>query len=263
MSNHITTLRDSSSDDDSESVQVHTWAPTPPIDDMFIPTKYCGTYISPVYIGVAGIIGAGKTTLCNTLSKRLGYRMSSEPVLTNPYLPLFYNNMDKYSFNMQIYMLGWRFKEHQRCVWSPDPIIQDRTIYEDVIFALMLYNQGHMTEMDYNNYRNVFESMLHFLHRPDLIIYLDVSPMISKERIVKRGRPCEQSITIDYLADLKSYYDDWMNSGVRGIPILHVNWNEPRESAIDDIISYICKLSRQVTMPCVTYLQTTPGTINT
>ena len=269
---HSSDDADSDSSSDGDILQSHIPRPLKrgsesypySISNDFIeaPSMYAGTYTSPPFIGIAGIIGAGKTTLCLELVARLGYLYSGEPVETNPYLPLFYADMDAYSYRMQMYMLGQRFKEHQRCVWSGKPIIQDRTIYEDVIFALMLHAQGRMSRLDYDTYRSIYESMLHFLHRPDVIIYLDVTPETAKERIAHRGRACEADIGIDYLSDLRKYYRDWLNTGVRGIPILHLDWNAPSPSAVNDIVTYLSKVSRQVTMPCVTYIGTTPGTVN-
>ena len=150
-------------------------------------------------IGISGIIGAGKSTLAKNLGILLEYDILLEPVETNEYLEKFYGNISKYAFPMQIYLLSHRFKQHQKIVWSGKNVVQDRTIYEDVIFAKMLRESDMMEELDFKTYVDLFSNMTNFLHRPDLIIYLDVEPEEALRRINERSRDCESNLTLDYL----------------------------------------------------------------
>ncbi len=177
-------------------------------------------------IGISGIIGVGKSTLCQKLSDQLGFKIMKEPVETNEYLDKFYENMSKYSFPMQIYLLNHRFKQHQQMVWSDDNIVQDRTIYEDVIFAKLLKDAGLMTDLDFKTYCDLFINMTNFLHRPDIIIYLDVEPEEALRRVQLRSRDCENSISLEYLKDLKKGYEDWLIDIGNRIPIIKLDWND-------------------------------------
>src|SRR5262249_5409980 len=163
------------------------------------------------FLVVAGNIGVGKTELTHRLSEELGWAAYYEPVVQNPYLDPFYENMPRWSFHLQIYFLSERFKAQVEIGKSPIPFIQDRTIYEDAeIFARTLRDQGSMTEVDYQNYTSLFGILVSFLRKPDLILYLKASPRVLMERIARRGRASEQSIGIDYIARLNHAYDDWM-----------------------------------------------------
>jgi deoxyadenosine/deoxycytidine kinase len=163
------------------------------------------------FLAIAGNIGVGKTELTNRLSEELNWAAYYEPVIQNPYLDAFYANMSRWSFHLQIYFLGERFKAQVEIGKSPLPFIQDRTIYEDAeIFARTLHDQGSMTDVDYENYVSLFHCMVGFLRRPDVILYLKASPETLMKRIAKRGRASEQSIGIDYIARLNNAYDDWM-----------------------------------------------------
>ena len=163
------------------------------------------------FLAIAGNIGVGKTELTTRLANELGWVAYYEPVIQNPYLDDFYADMSRWSFHLQIYFLSERFKAQVQIGSSPLPFIQDRTIYEDAeIFARTLRAQGSMTEVDYDNYVALFDCMVSFLRKPDLILYLKASPDTLMQRISRRGRPSEQSITIDYIARLNHAYDDWM-----------------------------------------------------
>ena len=163
------------------------------------------------FLAIAGNIGVGKTELTRRLSDELNWAAYYEPVIQNPYLDAFYENMSRWSFHLQIYFLSERFKAQVEISKSPLPFIQDRTIYEDAeIFAKTLHAQGSMTAVDYENYVALFNCMVGFLRKPDLILYLRASPEALMQRIAKRGRPSEQSITIDYIGRLTRAYDDWM-----------------------------------------------------
>ena len=163
------------------------------------------------FLAIAGNIGVGKTELTNRLSSELGWLAYYEPVIQNPYLDVFYADMPRWSFHLQIYFLSERFKAQVQIGSSELPFIQDRTIYEDAeIFAKTLTEQGSMTAVDYENYRALFGVLVSYLRKPDLIIYLKASPEVLMERIARRGRASEKGIGIDYIARLNRAYDDWM-----------------------------------------------------
>jgi deoxyadenosine/deoxycytidine kinase len=168
--------------------------------------------VNPGYfLAIAGNIGVGKTELTTRLSAELGWMAYYEPVIQNPYLDDFYADMSRWSFHLQIYFLSERYKAQVQIGSSALPFIQDRTIYEDAeIFARTLHEQGSMTDVDYRNYTSLFHVLVSFLRKPDLIIYLKASPEVLMERIARRGRASEKSISRDYIARLNQAYDDWM-----------------------------------------------------
>lgn len=186
--------------------------------DTFSPKHVC--------IGISGLIGAGKSTLTGQLGKLLNAKVLYEPVDENQYLSLFYKDMSRYSFPMQVYLLNHRYQQHQEMIWSKQNTIQDRTIYEDVIFAKMLRESGLMEELDFQTYRHLYENMSNYLHRPDLIIYLDVTPEKALERVKERSRGCETSLTVQYLSDLQKGYEEWLLDVEPRIPVLRLDWNE-------------------------------------
>lgn len=185
-------------------------------------------------IGISGIIGVGKSTLTNDIGNKLNCEILKEPVETNEYLSKFYEDMSKYAFPMQVYLLNHRFKQHQQMVWSDKCTIQDRTIYEDVIFAKMLNESKMIDDLDFQTYIGLFQNMSNFLHRPDLIVYLDVEPEEALRRINLRSRNCETGITIEYLRLLKIGYEDWLKDVTDRIPVLKIDWNTFRDT--DEII---------------------------
>lgn len=198
---------------------------------------YNSSYRRPPIIGISGIIGAGKTTLAGVLSRITGYDLIEEPVASNPYLPLFYANRTEYSFAMQVYLLSSRFRLHQNMVWrsltTGTGAIQDRTIYEDPIFALMLHKSRDMTCLDFETYSDLFKTMTSFLHKPDVLVYLDVSPACALDRVRRRGRECERSIGIGYLSSLRDGYEEWLRSGLYGVPVIRVEWTECNEAELE------------------------------
>lgn len=183
-----------------------------------------------LFIGVAGIIGAGKSTLARTLGEHLGMDVYYEPVEDNEYLADFYRDTPRYSFAMQVYLLNRRFRQHQEIIWRGRPAIQDRTIYEDSVFAKMLRDTGLMEPRDYETYVELFQNMSNFMCKPNVIIYLDVDPETSLARIKKRERDVESGITLDYLRALYKEYENFVRDISRVIPLIRVSWNEYRDA---------------------------------
>ncbi len=168
-------------------------------------------YTSKKFVAVAGNIGVGKSTLVRLLSERLGWQPFYEPVTENPYLPDFYRDMRAWAFHSQVFFLTHRLRIHRRLLDHPTSVIQDRSVYEDAeIFAENLYRQGMMAERDYRTYRDLYEVLVEFLPPPDLVIYLRASVDTLLRRIAKRGRDYEQDISADYLAQLNTLYEQWI-----------------------------------------------------
>ena len=170
-----------------------------------------------MHVAVAGNIGAGKTTLTKLLAKHYKWEPQLEDVVDNPYLDDFYNQMERWSFNLQVYFLNSRFRQVAQIRESGKDIIQDRTIYEDAhIFAPNLHAMGLMTNRDYENYRSLFDLMESFVEGPDLLIYLRSSIPNLVSQIHKRGRDYENSISIDYLSRLNERYEAWIHGYDKG-----------------------------------------------
>lgn len=166
-----------------------------------------------MHIAIAGNIGSGKTTLTKLLAARYGWTPRFELVDNNPYLEDFYHDMNRWSFNLQVYFLNKRFKEVVEISKSTDTIIQDRTIYEDAcIFAPNLHDQGYMSDRDFKNYTDLFNLMMSLVKKPQLMIYIRSSIPTLVKHIEKRGRDYEKSIRIDYLTGLQKRYDDWLST---------------------------------------------------
>ena len=164
-----------------------------------------------MHIAIAGNIGSGKTTLTKMLAAHYGWTPKFESVDFNPYLADFYKDMERWSFNLQIYFLNKRFKDVVDIAHSDEVIIQDRTIYEDArIFAPNLHDMGLMSSRDFENYSDLFNLMMSLVGTPDLLIYLKSSIRILISQIQKRGRDYEQSISIEYLTGLNEKYDNWI-----------------------------------------------------
>jgi deoxyadenosine kinase len=181
-------------------------------------------------LGISGIIGAGKTTLATHLGKVLDVPVYYEPVIDNEYLADFYADMKKYSFPLQIYLLNKRFRQHQQIIWQGKGGVQDRTIYEDSVFAKMLRDANLMEERDYRTYIELFNNMANFMRKPNLIVHLDVTPEESLERIRMRSRSCESTITLEYLTNLHKAYEEFIQEISRVIPVIRVNWSKFRSA---------------------------------
>ena len=164
-----------------------------------------------MHVAIAGNIGSGKTTLTKMLAAHYGWTPKFEPVDFNPYLADYYEDMERWSFNLQIYFLNKRFKDILDISKSDKVIIQDRTIYEDArIFARNLHDMGLMSTRDFENYTDLFDLMMSLVVLPDLMIYLRSSIPNLIAQIQKRGREYEKSIRIDYLTGLNEKYEDWI-----------------------------------------------------
>ena len=165
-----------------------------------------------MHIAIAGNIGSGKTTLTKMLASHYGWTPKYESVDYNPYLADFYEDMARWSFNLQIYFLNKRFKDVVEISRADDIIVQDRTIYEDAcIFAPNLHDMGLMSSRDFDNYRDLFDLMMSLVGKPDLLIYLRSSIPNLVSQIQKRGREYERGIRIDYLTGLNEKYENWIN----------------------------------------------------
>ena len=178
---------------------------------------------APKHIAVAGNIGAGKTTLTTMLAKHYKWTPHFEDVEHNPYLVDFYDEMQRWSFNLQVYFLNNRLSQLLDIVNGKDSVIQDRTIYEDAyIFAPNLYEMGLMTKRDFENYSSLFTTLKRMVKPPDLLIYLRSTIPKLVDQIQKRGREYEENIRLDYLKRLNEFYNKWIDSYKDG-PLLIID----------------------------------------
>jgi len=200
-----------------------------------------------MHVAIAGNIGAGKTTLTKLLAKHYKWEAQLEDVVDNPYLDDFYNQMERWSFNLQVYFLNSRFRQVNQIQNSGKDIIQDRTIYEDAhIFAPNLHAMGLMTNRDFENYSSLFELMESFVKGPDLLIYLRSSIPNLVSQIHKRGRDYENSISIDYLSRLNERYEAWITNYNKGnLLIIDVN-NLDFVANPEDLGGIINKIDAQI-----------------
>ncbi len=188
-----------------------------------------------MHVAIAGNIGAGKTTLTNLLAKHYAWDTHFEDVDQNPYLNDFYDDMQRWSFNLQIYYLNSRFAQIQEIRDTKTTVIQDRTIYEDAfIFAPNLHSMGLMTTRDFENYFTLFNLMDSFVSPPDLLIYLRASVPTLVSHIQQRGRDYEESIRLDYLKRLNERYEAWISTYNKGkVLIIDIDNNRFTESQED------------------------------
>lgn len=200
-----------------------------------------------MHIAVAGNIGAGKTTLTELLSKHYKWTSHFEDVDENPYLNDFYNDMQRWSFNLQIYFLNSRFQQIIDIRKSGDTIIQDRTIYEDAeIFAPNLHSMGLMSTRDFKNYKTLFDLMVSLIQPPDLLIYLRASIPTLVNQIQKRGREYENSIRLDYLKQLNERYENWIKSYNMGkLLVINVDNNDFTQNP-ENLSAIIDKIDAQI-----------------
>lgn len=198
------------------------------------------TKFKPKHIAVAGNIGAGKTTLTEMLSKHYKWIPNFEDVDHNPYLMDFYEDMPRWSFNLQIYFLNSRLRQLVEIQTGTETVIQDRTIYEDAnIFAPNLHEMGLMSKRDFDNYFHFFQTLKTLVQPPDLLIYLSASVPTLVGQIQKRGREYEENIRLDYLKRLNEYYNKWIGGYKEGkLLVIDVDKNKFAEKTEDfgDII---------------------------
>ncbi|MFM8710767.1 MAG: deoxynucleoside kinase [Sphingomonadales bacterium] len=197
----------------------------------------------PKHIAVAGNIGAGKTTLTELLSKHYKWIPHFEDVDHNPYLMDFYEDMPRWSFNLQIYFLNSRLRQLVEIQQGTETVIQDRTIYEDAnIFAPNLHEMGLMSKRDFDNYFHFFQTLKSLVQPPDLLIYLQASVPTLVGQIQKRGRDYEENIRLDYLKKLNEYYNKWIGEYKEGkLLVVDVDKNKfaEREEDLGDIITKV------------------------
>lgn len=197
----------------------------------------------PKHIAIAGNIGAGKTTLTEMLSKHYRWIPQFEDVDHNPYLIDFYDDMPRWSFNLQIYFLHGRLNQLLEIQRGTETIIQDRTIYEDAnIFAPNLHEMGLMSKRDFDNYYGFFSTIKTMVQPPDLLIYLKASVPTLVSQIQKRGREYEENIRLDYLKKLNEFYNKW-TEGYKEGPILVIDCDKNKfgenEEDFGEIISKV------------------------
>ncbi len=200
-----------------------------------------------MHIAIAGNIGSGKTTLAGLLSKHYNWDAHYEDVDDNPYLHDFYEEMQRWSFNLQVYFLNSRLNQILNIRKSGKTVIQDRTIYEDAyIFAPNLHSMGLMSTRDFENYFTLFNLMTSLIQPPDLLIYLRATVPTLVNQIQKRGRDYENSIRLDYLKRLNERYEAWISSYNLGniliIDVDNLNFTETKE----DLRSIIDKIDAQI-----------------
>jgi deoxyadenosine/deoxycytidine kinase len=196
--------------------------------------------IKDLLIMISGLIGAGKTTFAQDLGKYLEVPIFYEPVTNNPYLVNFYADQKAYGFPMQIWLLNKRFHQHQQMIWTTTGAVCDRSIYEDVIFADMLHDAGNITDLDYETYIGIFETVTRALKVPDILIHLDVDPKEAHRRVVQeRKRDCELGLPLEYLINLNEYYEKHIKRISKTIPVLRLKWNEFKD--IKDVVHIIDK----------------------
>ena len=195
------------------------------------------------HIAVAGNIGAGKTTLTSILAKHYKWTPHYEDLDHNPYLVDFYEDMHRWSFNLQVYFLNTRLKQLEEISNGKHTVIQDRTIYEDAyIFAPNLYDMGLMNKRDFENYRSLFTTLNNLVQPPDLLIYLKASIPKLVDQIQKRGREYEENIRLDYLKRLNEYYNKWIGAYNEGqLLVIDVDKNKfaEKEEDFGEIISKV------------------------
>jgi len=195
----------------------------------------------PKHIAIAGNIGAGKTTLTEMLSKHYKWIPNFEDVDHNPYLNDFYEDMPRWSFNLQIYFLNSRLQQLVEILKGTETVIQDRTIYEDAhIFAPNLHEMGLMSKRDFDNYYKFFQTLKTLVQPPDLMIYLNASVPTLVGQIQKRGREYEENIRLDYLKKLNEYYNRWIADYKEG-PLLIIDVDKNKFAEKDEDLGEIIR----------------------
>jgi len=191
------------------------------------------------FITIAGNIGVGKSTLVGLLSERLGWEPVFEAVNENPYLSDFYEDMQRWSFQSQVFFLSRRLQQHHTLLQHPNSIIQDRSVYEDAeIFARNLFEQGDMNERDWLSYMDLYKTLTLLLKPPDLVIYLNASVPTLRRRIAYRGRDYERNLADKYLERLNKLYDEWAHNFSLS-PVLNIDTNNLNYVQYDEHLELI------------------------
>ena len=202
---------------------------------------------TPKHIAVAGNIGAGKTTLTEMLAKHYGWEPYFEDVEHNPYLADFYEDMPRWSFNVQMYFLNSRIRQQLAIKSGKKSVIQDRTIYEDAaIFAPNLYEMGLMSGRDFENYQSFFNNLKQLINPPDLLIYLKASVPKLVDQIQKRGREYEENIRLDYLKRLNEFYNKWIDNYKEGALLVIDLDKLDFEENTDDFAVVLQKIEQEI-----------------
>jgi deoxyadenosine/deoxycytidine kinase len=192
-----------------------------------------------MHIAIAGNIGSGKTTLTKLLAKQFNWEPAYDKVENNPYITSFYEDMQRWSFNVQIFFLNLRCRQIIEIQKRKKPVVQDRTLYEDAyIFAPNLHEMGLMATRDYENYKSIFELVNNFIQPPDLLIYIKASTSTLVSQIQKRGRKYEHTIRLDYLENLNKRYDEWAESYKQG-KLLVIDADVTKFAENQDDMSYV------------------------
>lgn len=191
----------------------------------------------PPFIGIAGNIGVGKSTLTERLAAALDLPAYFEPVDDNIYLSDFYQHPLRYGFEMQIYLLNRRFQQHQEIIWGYEGGVQDRTIYEDQIFAQALADQGLMEQRAFETYEHLFDHMSNFMRLPTVIIYLEASPETCLKRIRTRSRGVESGVDLTYLRHLSRRYEELMDRLDLLTNVVTIDWED--FGSVDEVITEI------------------------
>lgn len=199
------------------------------------------------HVAIAGNIGAGKTTLAEMLGKHFKWEVQYEDVENNPYLFDFYQDMPRWSFNLQVFFLNSRFQQILKIQKGKKTVIQDRTIFEDAkIFAPNLHAMGLMSSRDFDNYTNLFNSISSMMAPPDLLIYLKATIPTLVSQIQKRGRDYEDNLRLDYLRRLNEFYEEWIGNYKEGkLLVIDVDKNKFGENA-EDLGEVINKVSAEI-----------------
>ena len=220
---------------------------------------FCSKYD---YISICGLISGGKSTMVERLTARLKELAKTEeekkmieamyePVKKNPFLPLFYEDLEKHAKDpadvgpnatfLQLYFLIERYKDHMYAAWGQKSIIGDSSVYCDPVFAKMLHEDGMISDLNFDLYSKFYQIMTRNVHKPSMILYLDVKPEVALARIKKRGRSFEQGIPLEYLQRLYKGYEDWLASDILGnVPVLRLDWNEflPIDTVLEKILEF-------------------------
>lgn len=207
-------------------------------------------YMDHQFIGIAGNIGVGKSTLTGMLADKFYWKPFYEANAENPYLADFYEDMKRWSFHSQTFFLGKRLEHHRQLIDHPGSVVQDRTVYEDAeIFARNLYQQGKMIDRDYDAYRRLYQAVASFLPAPDLMIYLEANVDTLMSHIHRRGRDFERNISEDYLHQLNQLYTDWIDDWT-ACPVLRISMDGRDFQHNPDDFAYIAdRVSQALLIP--------------